>query len=80
MIRTAKTLRTPRTHVVILSITVTGGTCYLGNIGCGNQGVSRISNANVYTERGARNIAAQYSHAVVAPHPERGNILPARGR
>lgn len=55
---------TARTHVVILDIDEQGP-IYLGNIGCGNQGVRRIKNANVYTERGARNLAAQYPRAVV---------------
>ena len=33
------------------------------------QGVRRIENVNVYTERGARNLAAQYDRAVAAPYP-----------
>lgn len=61
-------LKTPRTHVVILEINAQGA-CYLGR-DCGqNVGVSRIENANAYTERGARNLAAQYPRALVAPHP-----------
>lgn len=56
-----------REYVVVLAIdNTTGEPIYLGNIGCGNQGVKRINNANLYTERGARNLAAQYPDGFVA--------------
>ena len=55
-------------YIVILDIDAQGP-IYLGRLDCGNQGVRRIENVNVYTERGARNLAAQYDRAVAAPYP-----------
>jgi hypothetical protein len=58
-----------RSTLVILEIDARGP-IYLGRLGglrSAQQGVRRIENAALYTERGARQVAGKYARAIVAP-------------
>lgn len=58
---------TARDYIVIIDIDKEGA-IYLGRLceGGANQGVRLPENANVYTERGARNLAGQFPRATIA--------------